>query len=81
MAPIVVEQTLRRFTIKEKQTSNILFNQNHRRGYHMGNKGQNQKGKGGYRSMKVEDLIRIFKRLPEVRTLRRILMGKIREEE
>ena len=52
MDPIVLEQTLRRFTLNENQTSNIPFNQIHRKGHHMGNWGQKQRGRGGYGSAK-----------------------------
>ena len=52
MDPIVLELTLQRFTVNENQTLNILFNQNHSREHHMGNRLQNQKGRGGYRSAK-----------------------------
>ena len=53
MDPIVMEQALRRFTVIENEASNILFNQNNSRGYQMmGNKGQNQRGRGEYRSAK-----------------------------
>ena len=43
MDQLILEQTLRKFTVIENQTTNILFNQNDRRGYLMGNSGQNQR--------------------------------------
>ena len=53
MDPIVMDQALRRFTVIENEASIILFNQNNSRGYQMmGNKDQNQRGRGEYRSAK-----------------------------